>query len=443
MNDDDFSNIVRSGSEHSVSVSETTGNAKTPKNFVVSHEQETQARKLAFEQKALAALEAQKALSDVLAEHAQQDLANDGAQNANIQKVADDQAADNLQKLTGAGATRPNVQNVSTDGLEANVQQVSTDKIHDNNQALGTNKGIAANVQNISADAIAANVQSISNGHIAANTQNIAGEKGIQTNRQGIPTDVIAPHVQGIPVGNIATNIQDIPVGSVAANVQDINGKSLSDNNQAIPQEKIAQQNQGSDLGRTNSPHLQDQPQTNTNSNRQALSQDGNTQKNASIATKASDNNDPTVAKLGVQDNKQSLDQGKLASNQQNLAPAPGITPNRQGVDNGKIQPHFEQVQTGSLARKKVDLSTPQDNRNHPPSLIKATGARAALNATEQQQAQLDKLHAKDAFHGRLVGIKQNVDDLNNRLTDLEEQVHADDAKLEKGNPEDFDVNLD
>ncbi len=61
MNDDDFTGIVRSGSQHSVSVSEHTGNAKTPKNIVASHEEETEARKRAFEAKALAELEAKKA----------------------------------------------------------------------------------------------------------------------------------------------------------------------------------------------------------------------------------------------------------------------------------------------------------------------------------------------------------------------------------------------
>jgi len=456
MNDDDFSNIVRSGSGHSVSVSEHTGNAKTPKNVVVSDENETGARKRAFEQKTLAALEAQKALSDVLAEHAEQDLPNDGAQDANIQKVADNKTADNLQNIAGDGATKPNVQNVITDVLEANKQQVSADKIQDNIQTIGNNKGIAANVQNISADVIAANVQVISNGNIAANTQNIAGEKAIETNRQGIPTDVIA------------SNMQNIPAGNIAANVQDISGKSVSANNQAIPQEKLSLNHQGLDLGLTNSSELQDLPKTQTSSNRQALSQNGNNPNNANIAPSTSGSNGQTIAKLGIQDNKQSLDQGKLASNNQNLAPAPGIAPNiqdlgndapllnrqatpqanppgpnRQGVDNGKIQSHFEQAQTGSLERKKVDFSAPADNRSSPSSLNKAGNAQTTPIATAQQQAKLTRLNAKDAFHGRLAGIKQNVDALNNRLTDLEDKVHSDDAKLDKGNPKDFDVNLD
>jgi hypothetical protein len=448
MNDDDFSNIVRSGSGHRVSVSERTGNAKTPKNIVVSDENETEARKRAFEQKTLEALEGQKALSDVLAEHAEQDLPNDGAQDANIQKVADNKTADNLQTIVGDGPTKPNVQNVSTDVLEANKQQVSADIIQDNIQAIGNNKGMAANVQNISADVIAANVQIISNGNIAANTQNIVGEKAIETNRQGNSTDVIAPNVQNIPVGNIA------------ANVQDISGKSVSANNQAIPQENTSLNHQSLDLGLTNSSELQDLPQTHTSSNRQVLSGNDNRPNNANIAPSTSSNNGQTIDKPGIQDNKQSLDQDKLVDNNQPLAPTPGIPPNiqgvghdapslnrqstpqatqpdpnRQGVDNSKIQSHFEKAQTGSLERKKVDFSTPADNRSSPSSLNKAGRAQTPPIATGQQQASLNRLNAKDAFHGRLAGIKQNVDALNNRLADLEEKALTDDAKLEKDNP--------
>ena len=144
MNDDDFSGIVRSGSQHSVSVSEHTGNAKTPKNIVVSHEEETQARKLAFEQKALAALEAEKALAAALSEHAEQATPKEIAADANVQKVNSGVSAKNLQGIPTDGALEPNVQNVSTDVIDANLQKVGTDKIQDNIQSVGNGKGIEA-----------------------------------------------------------------------------------------------------------------------------------------------------------------------------------------------------------------------------------------------------------------------------------------------------------
>jgi hypothetical protein len=42
-----------------------------------------------------------------------------------------------------------------------------------------------------------------------------------------------------------------------------------------------------------------------------------------------------------------------------------------------------------------------------------------------------------------LAGIKHDVDQLNHRLSDFEEQVEKEDAKLDKGNPDNFQVKLD
>jgi archaellum component FlaC len=63
--------------------------------------------------------------------------------------------------------------------------------------------------------------------------------------------------------------------------------------------------------------------------------------------------------------------------------------------------------------------------------------------AEQQQQAKLKREQMSDAFHGRLAGIKHNVDALNNRLSDFEDKVNKEDSKLEKGNPDDFHINLD
>jgi len=69
--------------------------------------------------------------------------------------------------------------------------------------------------------------------------------------------------------------------------------------------------------------------------------------------------------------------------------------------------------------------------------------AHAPLTAAEQQEAKLKREKMMDEFHGRVAGIKHNVDALNHRLSDFEEKVHREDAKLIKGNPKNFDINLD
>jgi hypothetical protein len=127
--------------------------------------------------------------------------------------------------------------------------------------------------------------------------------------------------------------------------------------------------------------------------------------------------------------------------------------PNRQGLDNKNIEAHFETLPSGAVERKTVDFSSSAGGAGQPTSAtaantkpaVKAGQApRTPMTAAEQQQeAKLKREKMNDAFHGRLAGIKHNVDALNSRLSDFEDKVHKEDSKLEKGNPDDFDINLD
>jgi hypothetical protein len=64
------------------------------------------------------------------------------------------------------------------------------------------------------------------------------------------------------------------------------------------------------------------------------------------------------------------------------------------------------------------------------------------VSAQAQQEAKLKRDKMMDEFHGRVAGIKHNVDQLNHRLSDFEEQVQKEDAKLIKGDPNKFKVDL-
>jgi hypothetical protein len=391
---DDLSNIVRSGTEHHVSVSEHTGNAKNPKNIVTSHEEETAARKLAFEQKALAALEAEKALAAALTEHIEHVAPEDDARNANIQSIANDQAAENLQALSKDGASAPNVQSIAADATDPNRQQITSTAIGDNIQSVGNAKGIAPNVQSVPLDAI------------AANHQKIEGSKAIQANIQGIATDAITANLQKVG-GGIASNLQAIGNSGVAANQQ------------TLPQDSVGL-------------------------NRQGLPTDGyekNQQRIAKDATSANEQETPTDA-LSL--NRQAVPQDVPAS------------PNLQGVDNAKIGSHFEPLPAGTGELKKVDFPAEtakadghnattgvSDKASLKPVAKAAPATRTPVTAAALQEAHLKREQMNDAFHGRLAGIKHNVDALNNRLSDFEEKVHQENLKLDKGNPDDFEVNLD
>ena len=356
MNDDDFSNIVRSGTDHHVSVSELTGNAKNPKNIVSSHEEETEARQRAFEAKERAALEAEKALADVLAEHIEHVPPSDNGSDANIQHIASDTSAPNRQSIAANAGSPPNIQSLGHDAVAANRQAIAVDD--------------------------------------AANTH-----------RQVIASEGMAPNVQTIPVDALTANRQTIE-----------NDAEPSTHSHALPRDE-------------------------TTPNRQALGQDSHADR--SVQTASDVLGDQSVGLEAASLNRQAAPD--------NAAPGP----NRQSVGHDQITAHFEPLPADDVARRSANLpsAAPMDgvstaaheSASHTPSPASALAqTHGGLTSADQLQvAKLKREKTNDAFHGRLAGIKHDVDQLNHRLSDFEEQVEKEDAKLDKGNPDNFQVKLD
>lgn len=333
MHDDEFSNIIGSGTDHRVSVSEFTGNAKTPQNNVSSHEEEIQARKQAFEAQELAALKEKKALADALAEH-------------------------NAHALPQAGSA------------DANIQKIAADKV-------------ASNRQTTDADTPQDNIQSLSNDKTPKNSQNLAADKAVTNNRQSIDQTPAIKNVQGISTEPTKVNTQVVEAPNNSANRQTIEGDAYGQNNQAV-----------------------------------------------------------------------GVDAASL--NRQALPPAAPATPNRQSMGNGNLQSHFETLPASNSELKRVDFPA----NDKPPSALRPNAKvgtadalrkpvnkpvpapRVPMTAEELEESKRQRGILNDAFHGRLAGIKHNVEELNDRLTDFEEKVQKDDAKLIKGNPDDFKVDL-
>lgn len=342
MHDDEFPTIIGSGTEHHVSVSEHTGNAKTPKNMVTSHEEETQARKLAFEAQERAALEEKKALAQALAELGTHSSPPSPSTDANIQKLAADKNTKNSQAIAGSDAVKPNIQTIASDSSQDNRQSVANDKNAETNRQVLATDGIGENRQEVGVD------------HMVDNHQSIAGDKPIGTNRQAIPSD-----------------------------------KPLADNRQTLP----------SDGG----------------------------------------------------DNRQTLNEQNAIKNRQVLE-ADSAGKNRQAVEGEAIKDHFEPLPPSKLERATVNF--PQSDglsgsKAHPagPSVssakVNVSTTHQPTSSPTQPALQLKRETFNDEFHGRLAGIKHNVEELNERLTDFEEKVHKEDAKLIKGDPNHFKVDLD
>lgn len=475
MHDDEFSNIVRSGTEHHVSVSEHTGNAKTPKNIVTSHEEETAARKRAFEAKELAALEAEKALAEALAEHSEHLGPTETDRAANIQKVADSSHSPNRQAIASDAPAKANVQSVGVDNLASNIQSVPNGKgMGDNRQDVATG-AIASNRQNVATDVLADNLQSVGGGNIAANRQDIptdvtatnqqsVGTDHHQANHQAITGDQAGePNRQSIPTEAIPPNVQDILVESLADNLQDIGSHPFGNNTASIDQETEAMNRQAMDNGLATAANLQPLPNNEVAANRQPLGQNVNAKNQASLPTEAIDDNTQPLSQLGAQNNPQAIAQESFVPNRQAIPAAPGMAPNaqslgtqaptlnRQGIDNEHIQSHFETLPSETIERKTVDFSGPAGlgtafshakTAVRQPASKKVLTPRPPMSAAELQEAKLKREKLMEEFHGRVAGIKHNVDTLNERLTDFEEQAHKDEAILEKGNPDHFDVRL-
>jgi hypothetical protein len=505
MKDDDFSGIVRSGAKHSVSVSERTGNAKTPKNIVTSHEEETEKRKLAFEQHELDALDAENPLADNVAVNLLA-VPSAGTAKGNAQTVSPGKVADNRQALASQASSAENLQSLTQDNAEANRQQIGKDTASPNrqdvpinamaanNQTIATDPAIAANVQNVSIDSIGANQQEVAIEVTAANRQAIATDKASEANVQNIPVDAIAANQQKIDSHAIAANQQnipadkvsdanrqDIPTDVVAKNLQDIPVNNGNANQQAAPEASATPNRQTLEADPAHGANLQALSKDDTAPNHQTIPQDGDGPNHQGIANDQRTTNDQPLPKLAQSNNKQALDEDATGVNKQTLAVTPSIDPNhqpveadapilnrqaapedappginRQGVDHGKIEDHFEALPSEQIERAKVDFSSSIDGKSataatpspSPPQIkvvrppVGKPAPTAALSPQELQAIKLKREKMMEEFHGRVAGIKHNVDALNDRLTDFEEKVHKEDAKLIKGDPDHFKVDL-
>ena len=145
-NDDEFPSFIGSGKKFHVSVSEHTGNAKTPKNIVTSHEEETRAKVRSYE--------SMDGDFDPLAFHThdEQNLRldkidkesgkgpetlkapNDNAAAENLQTIHEDSHKPNKQSLPKGDATGANKQSIQTTHAKDNLQAVSTGNLQDNHQ---------------------------------------------------------------------------------------------------------------------------------------------------------------------------------------------------------------------------------------------------------------------------------------------------------------------
>jgi hypothetical protein len=223
--DDDIPDfVVGSGSEHQVSVSEYTGNAQTPHNKVVSHEEEALARKLNFEDEHL--------VSD---NHVK--LAQEQSINGSRADIADFSVATNVQKI-------------STDAALANRQTIQAESVDSNRASLPGEEQVSDNHQVLPAHASAGN-----NRQKLPPTPSSAAS-GADTSTAG------SAHLGGL-------NGQHVPLKDEVNNHPSIHEPSVSDNHQVLDHPNDPVRNRqalhSEVAGNPNHPTTTQAPKTDTN----------------------------------------------------------------------------------------------------------------------------------------------------------------------------------
>jgi len=282
----------------------------------------------------------------------------------------------------------------------------------------------ATNLQRIENDQVPENVQHVGIGIAAANIQELANGTGTSLNRQVVSNESPNDNIQKLGQDNIAANMQQVPTG-----------KSLTSNIQAIPADGGAENQQLISQGSTDS---NKQAFLNNDSviNKKAIALKVNDENRQPILNKTSSANNAKIVAIQAVANKQGVDESSFNKNSQtieisvpslNIQSAPEDGPmglNRQATDKENLKDHFEVLSTNKTERAIVDFGSSVSQRNsgeeQPASSGKAQSddkqAHVKASLTTQQVAK----NKRDAFLGRLAGIKRDVGLISHKLDVME-----------------------
>ena len=442
MKDDDeeFANVVRSGASHSVNVSEYTGNAKTPKNIVKSGEDAGEiAPRNAVDPAATPSGRAREAKERERPPETRKvpaPLPEDTSVTARDETL---KGKPNVQTVAPADAGAPNRQQAAAANPDLNLQRVESAHGRVENGQNGQDGALQDNRQGFATDKLQDNHQGLGQEALHDNRQGLAADK-LQDNHQGLGQEALEDHRQALLADPLADNAQDTGHDALHDNRQGLGQDSFADNHQSLGQDTLHDNRQGigpaagfdatsgPPAGSPSASHLSPAQGQTSASNLQGV--DG-----APLGTLAEgpatpkaltdhhvgeasalESHDATAAKVALQDNLQKAPQ-----------PAP-LEDNTPGVAKKVLTDHLE-----TLPDTRVERTAPvlpgAASPNAPPASPARAGKRAAARASAAPTAPAAPAPAHrpamsmEDFHGRLAGIKHNVDALNDRLSDLEAEM--------------------
>jgi len=414
MSDSDRPLIIGSGTKHSVSVSEHTGNANSPKNKVHS-DTENKAEKAAVNEKRELA-----GKTKVIAEQ-RQDEQLDGnlivkaAISENIQTATKGINTDNSQKIEGEALNK-----LSAQELNNSAANEILDGIYKTSSALDQNvkvnlESIKENVQVINSDINSENIQKISfDKAIEPNDIKLNGEFETK-NKAKILTDKDVDNLQKVPKDKESVNIQALPAEHKSSFDSPILTRESNKN--------AVQLEGDSDMAKFHTPtdpHVVENSQAVgkvvREENRQLIdTPHSEPYIQPKVEIKIPEDNKQPMAKEGVQDHTERLPTDKTQRSNSDISAAP--------------------VQT-DLSIGKLKQSNPQVfNNDEKLAEIKAK-VNAVNNEMETVNLQLDALgpikeipfqslreKQHEAFLGRVARMKGDVASVNQQLNVLEEMA--------------------
>ena len=355
----------------------------------------------------------------------------------NRQGVAADQLQDNHQGL-GQEALHDNRQGFATDKLQDNHQGLGQEALHDNRQGVATDK-LQDNHQGLGQEALHDNRQGVATDKLQDNHQGL-GQEALHDNRQGVATDKLQDNPQGLGQEVLEDHRQALEKDPLAANSQGLGRDALHDNRQGLGQDALHDNRQGIDPlagfdaasappdggpaaahlgpahGHTNAPNLQgvDGAPAGALAEGPAIHK-ALTEDHVGEASTL-ESHTATTAKVALQDNLQKAPEP---------APPEANTP---GVAKKVLTDHLE-----ALPDTRVERTAPVLPGAVSPNSVTVSPARAGKRGAARASAAPTAPAAPapahrpamsmEEFHGRLAGIKHNVDALNDRLSDLEAEM--------------------
>ena len=414
MSDSDRPLIIGSGTKHSVSVSEHTGNANSPKNKVHS-DTEKKAEKAAINEKRELAVKTKVIAEQRQDEQLDGNLIVKAAISENIQTATKGINTDNSQKIEGEALNK-----LSAQELKNGAANEILDGIYKTSSALDQNvkvnlESIKENIQAINSDINSENIQEISfDKAIEPNDIKLSGEFETK-NKAKILTDKDVDNLQKVSQDEESVNIQALPnEGKSSSDSQVLSNKS---------NKNIAQLERVNDMAKFHTPtepcgvdNSQPIVKVEREENRQLIdTPHSEPYIQPKVEIKIPEENKQPVAKVGIQDHTEKLPTDKTERSNSDISAAPIQT----DLPIAKVKPSNPQVfkNDEKLAEIKAKVEAINSEMANVNSQLDALGPIKEI----PMQSLREKQH--EAFLGRVARMKGDVASVNQQLNILEDMA--------------------